>query len=635
MKAFPIKSLLLFLFLALIPILAKAQNPDSLWVMQQYTKTEVNIPMRDGVKLYTAIYTPTDKSEKHPILICRTPYSCSPYGQAFRPMWYSHWMNYLREHYIIVVQDVRGRFMSEGKFVDVRPFIEHKRNKTDIDEASDAYDTIDWLIKNTTNNNGKVGAFGISYPGFYATMCALSGHPALKAVSPQAPVTDWFSGDDFHHNGAFMLMDAFGFYSGFGKPRPALTTKFASGYNLHTQDAYNKYLNINTIDSLSKLMGDSVEFWKELCNHPNYDSFWQARNPRNFVHLIPKSCATLVVGGFFDAEDCYGAINLYKAIEAHAHNDNRLVLGPWAHGYWARDSGLHLGNVWFGTATSLYYQTHFELPFFNYHLKAKGEIGDIKECNTFSSGDNNWKSFNRWADTSTATLQHITYTNMYFDVHNSLSLQQPQIYGAYDYYLSDPAKPVPYIAEISASRGNNYMTDDQRFASKRPDVLCYESPVLEKDMALAGPLMANLFVNISTTDADFVVKLIDVFPDDFEYTDSSYAARTKKYPMGGYQMLVRGEVMRGRYRRSLTQTIPFVPDEISEVSYSLPDVCHTFKKGHRIMVQIQSSWFPLVDRNPQNFVDIYHAKPEDFKKTTIAIIHDRDHPSKIVLPIIQ
>jgi hypothetical protein len=382
-------------------------------------------------------------------------------------------------------------------------------------------------------------------------------------------------------------------------------------------------------------MGDSITFWKDLCAHPNYDSFWPARDPRNYVQIIPKNSATLVVGGLFDAEDCYGAINLYKAIEQKAHNDNKLVLGPWAHGYWARDSGWHLGNIWFGAATSIYYQQNIELPFFNYYLKAKGEINAIKECSVFSSGDNAWHFYNRWADTSSSTPSHITYTNLYLDVHNSLSFKKSILYGTFDYFYTDPNKPVPYTAELSASRGNNYMTEDQRFASRRSDVLSYESPTLTSDMAFSGPLTADLFVNITNTDADFIVKLIDVFPDDFTYPDSAYNNGLKHYPMGAYQMLVRGEVMRGRYRNSLAKPEPFTPEETTEVKFNLPDISHVFKKGHKIMVQVQSSWYPLVDRNPQKFIDIYHAQPEDFSKATITIIHDRDHPSRLILPLIQ
>jgi putative CocE/NonD family hydrolase len=382
-------------------------------------------------------------------------------------------------------------------------------------------------------------------------------------------------------------------------------------------------------------MGDSIKFWKDLCTHPNCDSFWYARNARNFVQYIPKSCATLIVGGLFDAEDCYGAWNLYRAIEQKAHNDNRLVIGPWAHGYWARDSGYALGNICFGSATSVYYQQHFEVPFFNYYLKGKGNIDSIKECNVFSTGDNTWNTYPKWADTTLAGPQHIKNTPLYLEASGKLTYQHPQGFGSFDYYLSDPGKPIPYTQDIHFARTREYMTDDQRFAARRPDVLVYQTDTLTSDIKIAGPVIADLFTSISTTDADFIVKIIDVFPDDFRYTDENYDNKTYKYPMGGYQMLIRADVMRGRYRNSLQKPEPFTPEEITEVKYTLPDISHVFKKGHRVMVQVQSSWFPLVDRNPQKFVNIYTAKPEDFVRSTITIHHDREHPSQITLPIVK
>ncbi len=637
--------LLIFIFLPQL-LFAQTRAADSTWVLQNYTKTETYIPMRDGIKLYTAIYQPKDSKEKHPILINRTPFSCTPYGADFQPMWSNYWINYLNENYIIVVQDVRGRYMSEGEFVNVRPYIEHKKGKKDIDESTDAYDTIDWLIKHTENNNGKVGVFGISYRGFYATMAALSGHPALKAVSPQAPVTDWYAGDDFHHNGALMLMDVFGFCSGFAKPRSGLTTQSPKAFDFKSDDAYNTYLNINTIDSLSKLLGDSIQFWKDICAHPDYDIFWQARNVCNYVQHIPDGCATLVVGGLYDAEDCYGAWALYKAIEQKAHNDNRLVMGPWAHGQWAKDSGYNLGNIWMGGPTSIFYQQDIELLFFQAHLKGYNVLYKLNECTILSSGSNTGYQFSKWDDTLlSASLPKATIiinNNLYLQAQGKLSSRQPQGFGSFDYYLSDPSKPVPYTEKVGFNRTKEYMTDDQRFAARRPDVLVYQTDTLTADLQLAGPVIADLFTSISTTDADFIVKIIDVFPDNFNYNDDFtyvdyYKSRQQKptYPMGGYQMLVRAEVMRGRYRNSLEKPEPFVPEEVTEVKYALPDVSHVFKKGHRLMVQIQSSWFPLVDRNPQKFVNIYTAQPEDFVRSTITIHHDREHPSHITLPIVK
>lgn len=643
-------SVIVYSFLSIV---AAAQNEDSLWVRDNYYKKEVMVPARDGAKLFTALYIPKDSSVKHPILFNRTPYSCAPYGENnFSPRLYStYWINYLKEGYIIAIQDVRGRWMSEGDFVDVRPFNTNKKARLngeagqdkDIDEASDTYDAIEWMINNVPANNKRVGVFGISYPGFYSTMAALSNHPALKAVSPQAPVTEWFLGDDFHHNGAFMLMDGFGFYSGFGKPRPKPTTVGSPGFRIPSQDNYDFFLKTGAIKNFTKIMGDSIAFWKDLMNHPNYDEWWQARNTRNFVNNVKP--AMLVVGGLFDAEDCYGAWELYKAIEAKSKNtDNRLVMGPWFHGGWGgRSNGDYLGNVRFGSKTSEYYQRNIEIPFFNFYLKLKGTVRDIAEANIFITGENEWRNFNQWPP------QNITYENIFLKQSGMLSFEnaaskikpedRTKRPAAFTEYISDPAHPVPYTEDVHLGRTREYMTDDQRFASRRPDVLTFTTDVLTEDVTLAGPLVADLKVSISTTDADFVVKLIDVFPDDFSYTADNSSPQGRlggaSYPMGGYQMLVRGEIMRGRYRNSFSAPEAFEPNKITTVKYSLPDVAHTFKKGHKIMVQIQSSWFPIADRNPQKFVDIYHCDDSDFQKATIRIYHDAQNQSKIILPVLK
>jgi len=371
-----------------------AQNSqDSLWIRTNYTKKELYITMRDGIKLFTTVYAPKDETEKHPILLSRTPYSCAPYGDdKWRPFWNNKTRYYMHEGYIIVMQDVRGRWMSEGEFVDVRPFNINKK-ANDIDEASDTYDAVDWMVKNLPNSNGSVGVLGISYPGFYATMAALSGHPAVKAVSPQAPVTDWFIGDDFHHNGAFMQMDGFSFYSGFGKVRPKPTTVRSKGFNFPTSDSYKFFLEAGTFSRLGQLIGDSVPFWKQFYQHPNYDAWWQARNTRNFVNQIPEGVATLVVGGLFDADDCFGAWRLYEAIENKAKNNNRLVMGPWYHDQWASNDGSKLGNVRFGSNTAHTFQNEIEIPFFNYYLKNKGSLASLPEATIFFSGENQWKKF--------------------------------------------------------------------------------------------------------------------------------------------------------------------------------------------------------------------------------------------------
>lgn len=610
----------LFILLFVLPFFAVAQDIDSTWVVNNYTKKEVMIPMRDGVKLFTTIYAPKDVSEKHPIIITRTPYSCAPYGEdKFAAIWNNPRKYFFKEKYIYIIQDVRGRWMSEGIFQDVRPFNPNKKGN-EIDEASDAYDAIDWMVKNIPNNNGNVGVFGTSYPGFYANMAAHSNHPALKAVSPQAPVSEWFLGDDFHHNGAFMLLDAFNFYTGFGKPRPKPTTIGPSGFPFPTKDNYGFYLQTGALSNFTKLTGDSILFWKDLMSHPNYDAFWKARNARANVQVINPNIATLIVGGLFDAEDCYGAWNLYQAIEKNAKNNNKIIMGPWHHGQWGRSDGTHLGFVEFGSNTSEWYGNNIELPFFNYYLKNKGSIDQIKEATIFISGANEWRSFATWP---AANMQMQAYT---LGKNGTFSKASARVSTSFDEYISDPAKPVPYVPEIHPGRTQEYMLDDQRFAARRPDVLVYQTEVLEEDITLAGPIVADLMASTSGTDADFIVKIIDVFPDNFENKIAT------EHVMNGYQMLVRGEVMRGKFRNSFEKPEAFVPGKPTQVKFTLPDIAHQFKKGHRMMIQIQSTWFPLVDRNPQQFMNIYEAKDSDFKKATIKIYHDA---STIQLPILK
>jgi uncharacterized protein len=613
-----------------------SQDVDSSWFRQNYTKKEVYITMRDGVRLFTSVYMPVSTAEKHPILMERTPYSCAPYGaDVFKPYWNKYLKAYCQEGYILVTQDVRGRWMSEGVFENVRPFNAQKKGK-EIDESSDSFDTIDWLVKNLPNNNGKVGVFGISYPGFYSTMSAASNHPALLAVSPQAPVTNWFVGDDFHHNGAFFQMDAFSFYSalggGFGVPHPKPVAVAPASLPYPDYDNYSFYLKTGSLKNLSVYMGDSIAFWKDLMSHPNYDAFWQARDARNAtVRLQP---AMLWVGGLFDAEDTWGAFNAYKAAEANNKGKqfNKIVEGPWYHVQWANEDGSHHGNIQFGSNTSTYYQQHFEIPFFNYFLKGKGDISDMAEANIFFTGSNEWRKLAQWPPAEKLN------TRLYLQAGGKLAATPPTGKNSFTNYISDPAKPVPYDEDVHFTRTRKYMTNDQRFAARRPDVLVFETDVLTEDMTVGGPVMADLRTSISTTDADFVVKLIDVFPNDQGFNNIDIYANEDAllpYPMGGYQMLVRGEIFRGRFRKSLSSPLAFTPGAIDTIKYELPDIAHTFKKGHRIMVQVQSSWFPLVDRNPQQFVDIYHCTEKDFIKSEISIYHSSDAPSSIVLPVIR
>lgn len=607
------KNRILLIALSFLSFGTKAQNTDSAWFVNNYSKKEVYIPMRDGVKLFTSFYIPKDNLEKHPFLITRTPYSCAPYGEdKYAPIWRTYKMAYAREGYIFVTQDVRGRYMSEGVFMDVRPFNAHKKGK-EIDEASDTYDAIDWMVKNIENNNGRAGVMGTSYPGFYSTQAALSNHPALVAVSPQAPVTDWFIGDDFHHNGAFFQMDAFNFYPTFGKPHPAPTMNYGSGFVKTNKDNYDFYLKAGSLKNLSQMIGDSILFWHQMMAHPNYDEWWQARNAR--VGLYNVKPAVLWVGGLFDAEDCFGAWACYKATAKQSpQTNNKIVMGPWYHGQWSRE-GSYLGNVQFGSNTSDFYQKNMEIPFFQYHLKQKGNLDALANAHIFFTGENNWKTFDQWP------AKNMEAKKLYVQPGNQLAFSSTTAgkTSLWEYsYISDPAKPVPYTEDVHNSRTREYMTDDQRFAARRTDVLCFSMDITE-DLTLAGPLIAHLNTAISSTDADFVVKLIDEFPENFAYPTSG-AGNNNHYPMGGYQMLVRGEIMRGKYRNSFSKPEAFKPNVPTKVKFELPDVAHTFKKGHRLMIQIQSSWFPLADRNPQQFMNIYQADIKDFKKATIKIL---------------
>ncbi|MDF2432239.1 MAG: uncharacterized protein JWP44_1870 [Mucilaginibacter sp.] len=611
-----INLLILFFF----PIIASAQNADSTWFVNNYIKKEVTIPMRDGVKLFTSIYIPKDQSEKHPILLTRTPYSVSPYGTTYKAYWRSYMMRYCREGYILVNQDIRGKYMSEGVFEVVRPFNPNKKTNKDIDEASDSYDTIDWLVKNIDNNNGNVGGIGISFPGFYATMIALSGHPALKAVSPQAPVTDRFFGDDDHHNGVLMLMDAFDFHVAYGFSAPSRTpsAKGAKGVGINYKDNYDYYLNMGALPNFTKLSGDTMKFWSDMMNHPNLDAWWKARDARSGLKEVKP--VMLITGGLFDAEDGYGAWNTYKALVKQSPATNsKLIIGPWYHGQWASNDGTHLGNVLFDSNTSLYYQD-MEVPFFNYYLKGKG-TDTLSKATVFFSGENKWRKFSQWP------VADIKLTPIYLQPNGKLSFKAPNsTKPTFDSYVSDPARPVPYSEKVHSRRTREYMDDDQRFAARRTDVLVYNTDILTNDITLAGPVVADLMVSLTNTDADFVVKVIDVFPENTPPNP------TTGYPMGGYQMLVRAEIMRGKFRNSFAKPEPFVAGKPTQVNYTLPDVAHTFKKGHKIMIQVQSSWFPLTDRNPQQFVDINHAKNTDFVKETIKVYHNS---SKIILPVIQ
>jgi putative CocE/NonD family hydrolase len=617
--------LYLLFVLIIITIPTLAQESDSAYVRSHYTKIERQITMRDGVKLFTAIYLPKDVSKKYPFLMTRTPYTVAPYGEDKYKTSLGTFPALMKEGFIFVYQDVRGRWMSEGTFEDIRPQTTQKGNKA-IDESTDTYDTIDWLVQNIPNNNGKAGISGISYPGFYSTTSLPNSHPALKAVSPQAPVTDWFIGDDFHHGGALFLMDAFSFMSNFGVPRPKPITpdKGPKSFVFPIQDNYRFYLEAGSVKNLKdKYFADSIKFWNDLFKHPNRDDFWKARTIT--PHLTNVKPAVMAVGGFFDAEDAYGTFATYKAIEKQNPNSNNiLVAGPWFHGGWVRSDGSSFGDIPFGQPTSTYYQENFELPFFKYYLKNEGNF-NAAEANIFITGSNEWKKFKSWPPAETETK------NLYLQPNGKLAFTKVGRTDSWDEYVSDPANPVPYQDGIQAKRTREYMIDDQRFTSRRPDVKTFQTDALTEDITLTGPVLANLVVSTTGTDADYVVKLIDVYPENAP----NPVPNPKNLIMGGYQMLVRGEILRGKYRNSFEKPEPFIPNKITKVNYALPDVAHTFKKGHRIMVQIQNSWFPLADRNPQKFMNIYQAEPKDFQKATHRIYHDTFNSSFLTLTTLK
>jgi len=581
--------------------------------------------MRDGIKLYTIIYVPKDSSQRYPILIQRTPYSVWPYGSSNYPPGIMPG-KMQKEKYIYVKQDVRGRHMSEGINEEVTPYIVNKKSNKDVDESSDTYDTIDWLLKFLKNHNGRVGLFGISYPGFYATASLPGAHPAIKAVSPQAPVTDEFAGDDVNHNGAFFLLDNFRFMEAYDRPRdgPIYYYKIPLFSPTHYADAYKFFLDMKTIKETNgpNYFNGKGKYWNEYLANDIYNSYWRSRNIRQ--HLKNITIPTLVVGGWFDAEDLFGALRTYEAIEKQSPgNKNFLVMGPWTHGAWAAAEWKEFGTHQFGTDVNKYFQDSIEMAFFNYYLKDKGNF-NASEATMFETGTNQWKHFNQWPPVNTMPK------NFYFGPNNTLLNNKNTALKSYSEYVSDPAKPVPYTSGIHAGRNDEYMIEDQRFAAIRPDVLVFESDTLTDDMTIAGPIVADLFVSITGSDADFIVKLIDVLPE--------YEKNIDKKPgttMAGMQRLVRAEVIRGKFRNNLSKPEPFVPGKVAEIKFALNDALHTFKKGHRIMVQVQSSWFPLVDRNPQKFLRIPEATESDYQKATIKIFHDATNSSKIILPVMK
>ena len=596
------------------------------YVQEHYNKIDTTIAMRDGIKLYTVIFVPKDSTEQYPFLMERTPYSAAPYGAKNYPDAVGPNNSLMKEKYIFVVQDVRGRYMSEGINLEVTPYIPDKKLKTDVDESSDTYDTIDWLLKNIKNNNGRAGIAGISYPGFYATASLPGAHPALKAVSPQAPVTDEFIGDDANHNGAFFLLDNFSFMNFFDMQRNGPVTEYAQPlFTTNYKDAYTFYLKMGTIKNTNSAnyYNNKSIIWNEYLQHDTYDAYWKARNIR--THLKNISIPAMVVGGWFDAEDLFGALHTYEAIEKKSsQNNNRLVMGPWTHGAWESKDWSKFGTQQFGSNTSKYFQDSLETTFFNFYLKDKGNFA-AAEATVFETGSNQWKSYTAWPPKN---IMPVAY---FFNSNQQLSLQKTIAENIFTTYTSDPAKPVPYTNGIFGRRNNEYMAEDQRFVATRPDVILFTTLPLTENITLAGRIQADLFVSTTGTDADFVVKLIDVFPED----EPNITNAPPGFQMAGYQRLVRAEVMRGKFRNSYEKPAAFIPGKITSVKFDLNDVAHTFKKGHRIMVQVQSSWFPLIDRNPQKFMHIPSASEKDFQKAVIKIYHDAIHSSSVVLPVLK
>ncbi len=602
-----------------------AQHQNS-FVKDNYTKIDTSITMRDGIKLYTVIYVPKDEFQPYPFLMERTPYSAGPYGIDNYPREVGPNAALMKEKYIFVNQDVRGRYMSEGINLEVTPYIADKKTKKNVDESSDTYDTVDWLVKNIKNNNGRVGLAGISYPGFYATASLPGAHPAIKAVSPQAPVTDEFIGDDANHNGAFFLLDNFGFMNFFDMERNGPVKDYAKPvFNTGIKDAYQFYLKMGIIKNTNsaKYYNNKSVIWNEYLQHDTYDAYWKARNIR--PHLKNINVPTLVVGGWFDAEDLFGALHTYEAIEKQSpNNNNRLVMGPWTHGAWASEEWTKFATHEFGSNSSKYFQDSLETKFFNYYLKDKGNF-NAAEATIFETGSNQWKDYKTWPPKNASPVDY------YFNDENKLSTKKENNKTGFDEYVSDPNKPVPYTNGIFGRRNNEYMAEDQRFAANRPDVVVFETDELTDDVTLSGKINADLFVSINSTDADFIVKLIDVLPD----TSTTPKGTLRGFTMAGLQRLVRAEVMRGKFRNDPSKPQAFIPNKITEVKFNLNDVAHVFKKGHKIMVQVQSSWFPLIDRNPQKFMRIPDATEKDFIKATIKIYHDAVNASKIVLPVLK
>jgi putative CocE/NonD family hydrolase len=603
-------------------------------VRAHYTKYEFRIPMRDGKRLFTAVYVPKDAGGgPYPFLMDRTPYDVGPYGEDRYPAHLGPSEEFEKSGYIFVYQDVRGRWMSEGTFVEMRPHIDEKKSPQDVDDASDTYDTIEFLLKNVPNNNGKVGIWGISYPGFYTSASIIDSHPALVAASPQAPMTDLFLGDDGYHGGAFMLSANFGFYGPFFHPQTEpQTPKPAVPFDFGTQDSYRFYLSAGNIANLDKLyLKGSNWLFNDQFKHDTYDAYWQARDLSR--HMKNVRCAVLVVGGWYDAEDLSGPYKTFYAInQFNPETATTLVEGPWVHGGWARGDGNHLGDVQFGAKTSEYFRANIQFPFFEHYLKGTGAVQP--KAIVFETGTNVWRRFDAWPPKAAAPK------TLYFHADGKLSFDPPTEAASVDEYVSDPNHPVPFVGYTTDTVPQRYMVDDQRFSGYRPDVLVYETEPLQEDVTIAGPISPKLKVSSSGTDSDFDVKLIDVYPEDYPDPEDMMHGNKRVLDapplhMGGYEEMLRGEPFRAKFRNSWEKPEPLVPGKETDINFTMPDLFHTFRRGHRIMVQVQSSWFPLTDRNPQKFMDIPKAPSNDFQKAFERVYVGGPDGSRIQLRVME
>lgn len=599
---------------------------------RHYNKSEHQVPMRDSVRLLTQVFSPIDTSEPHPIIFSRSPYGIEPYGEQF-----SHYilpsLEFAKENYILVYQDIRGRSLSEGAFNYLAPYITGKKSSSEVDESSDAYDTIEWILKNVPNHNGKVGVWGASYPGFLAVMAAIDAHPAVAAVSPQAPMADLFEGDDGHHFGAFYLAHYTAYCYGIWHPREAPEPFHGRYIRYGTPDGYAFFLGLGTLKNITdQIFKGTNQLWNDAMSHETYDSYWKSRSI--YTHLRDIKPAILNVGGWYDAEDLLGTFNTYKAIEKQNPGiQNTLIIGPWIHGGWNQAMGRSEDRGVFSyKGTAAYFQEKIEFPFFQIHLKGNGNF-NLVEAHVFDTGTNKWESYDTWPPAQAERKKLV-----FADSHRLVfaDADQPELEEdsgrtdmAFDEYISDPAKPIPYTLQPDPRYNREYFVEDQRFAASRPDVLVYTSIPLTEDNTVAGPITAELYVSSTGNDADWVVKVIDVFPGNSPDPKDNPA----NVRMGGYQRLIRGDIIRGKFRNSFEKPEPFVPGQVTKVEFELPDIQHTFLKGHRIMVQVQSSWFPLFDRNPQKFCNIRNAEEKDFQKAIHRVFRTSQYPSGIHLRI--